>query len=147
MANDYVIREFHGNIDRWIAAVDTGIKDCVELFAEKVHADLVNRSPVDTGRYKANWQVTANKPPLYALNQYDKHGERTIAEGKRAIYAIMRGGGAVRSIYFSNMLIYANALEYGHSKQAPSGVIGIVAVRLRSYMAAAIKESRLKNAL
>ena len=108
---------------------------------------MIKRSPVYTGRYRGNWQVTANKPPLYALNQYDKHGDKTIAEGKRAIYAILRGGGAVRAIYFSNMLIYANALEYGHSKQAPAGVLGIVAVKLRSYMAEAIKESRAKNAL
>lgn len=59
----------------------------------------------------------------------------------------MRGGGAVRAIYFSNMLIYANALEYGHSKQAPAGVVGIVAIRLRSFMAEAIRESRAKNGL
>ncbi|KLD68951.1 hypothetical protein Y886_43940 [Xanthomonas hyacinthi DSM 19077] len=147
MADNYKIREFHGDISRWIDSVSRGVVDCVEMFATNVHEDLVNRSPVDTGRYKANWQITANKPPLYALNQYDRDGSKTIAEGKRAIYAIMRGGGAVRSIYFSNMLIYANALEYGHSKQAPSGVLGIVAVKLRSYMAKAIKDSRAKNAL
>lgn len=147
MAKNYTIREFHGNIDAWINAVDNGLKDCVELFAEKVHTDLVKRSPVDTGRYRANWQVTENNPPLYSLNKYDKHGDKTIAEGKRAIYSILRGGGAVRSIYFSNMLIYANVLEYGHSRQAPEGVLGIVAVKLRSYMAEAIKESRAKNAL
>ncbi|QCW18524.1 tail completion or Neck1 protein [Escherichia phage vB_EcoS_W011D] len=146
MAN-YSIRQFHGNIDKWINAVDSGLTDCIEIFAGKVQEALVNGSPVDTGRFKGNWQVTANKPPLYALNQYDKDGQQTIAEGKRAIYAIMRGGGAVRSIHFSNMLIYANALEYGHSKQAPAGVVGIVAIRLRSFMAEAIKESRAKNAL
>src|SRR5699024_12813197 len=147
MAKNYTIREFHGNIDAWINAVDSGLKDCVELFAEKVHTDLVKRSPVDTGRYRGNWQVTANNPPLYALNQYDKHGDKTIAEGKRDIYAILRGGGAVRAIYISNMLVYANVPEYGHSRQAPEGVLGIVAVKLRSYIAEAIKESRAKNAL
>lgn len=146
MAN-YKIKEFHGDIDRWINAVNDGLEDCIELFAVKVHTDLVRRSPVDTGRYRGNWQVTANSPPLYALNQYDKHGDKTIAEGKREIFAIMRGGGAVRSIYFSNMLIYANAIEYGHSKQAPSGVLGIVAAKLRTYIAEAIKESRKKNGL
>lgn len=146
MAN-YKIKEFHGDIDRWINAVNDGLEDCIELFAVKVHTDLVRRSTVDTGRYRGNWQVTANSPPLYALNQYDKHGDKTIAEGKRAIFAIMRGGGAVRSIYFSNMLIYANALEYGHSKQAPAGVLGIVAAKLRTYIAEAIKESRKKNGL
>lgn len=145
--SDYQIREFHGNIDAWIDAAGNGLVDCVEIFAGKVQEALVRGSPVDTGRFKGNWQVTANRPPLYALNQYDKDGSKTIAEGKRAIYAILRGGGAVRSIHFSNMLIYANALEYGHSKQAPAGVLGIVAIRLRSFMADAIRESRTKNAL
>lgn len=146
MAN-YKIRQFQGDINKWIEAAGDGLVDCVEIFAGKVQTALVNGSPVDTGRFKGNWQVTANKPALHSLNQYDKDGSKTIAEGKRAIYAIMRGGGAVRSIHFSNMLIYANALEYGHSKQAPAGVVGIVAVRLRSFMAEAIKESRAKHAL
>lgn len=144
---NYTIREFHGNVDKWIASVDRGLIDVVEIFGSKVQEALVNGSPVDTGRFRGNWQVTANKPPLHALNNYDRNGGKTIAEGRRAIRAIMRGGGAVRSIHFSNMLIYANALEYGHSKQAPAGVVGIVAARLRSFMAQAIKESRAKNAL
>ena len=146
MAN-YTIRHFHGDIDKWINSVESGLNDCIEIFGGKVQEALVKGSPVDTGRFRGNWQVTANNPPTYALNQYDKDGAKTIAQGKRAMYAFMHGGGAVRSIYFSNMLIYANALEYGHSKQAPAGVVGIVAARLRSFMAQAIKESRSKNAL
>ena len=146
MAN-YQIRQFNESVDAWINAVENGLNDVIEIFGGKVQEALVKASPVDTGRFRGNWQVTANRPPLYALNNYDRDGADTIAEGKRALYAIMRGGGAVRSIYFSNMLIYANALEYGHSKQAPAGVVGIVAARLRSFMAQAIRESRAKNAL
>lgn len=146
MAN-YSIREFHGNIDKWIEAVDNGLVDVVGIFGDKVNEALVDGSPVDTGRFRGNWQITADKPPLYALNEYDKKGEKTIARGRRELRALLRGGGAVRRLYFSNMLIYANALEYGHSKQAPAGVVGIVAIRLRSFMAEAIRESRKRNAL
>lgn len=146
MAN-YQIRQFNESVDSWINAVENGLEDVIEIFGGKVQEALVKASPVDTGRFRGNWQVTANRPPLYALNNYDRDGSDTIAEGKRALHAIMRGGGAVRSIHFSNMLIYANALEYGHSKQAPAGVVGIVAARLRSFMAQAIRESRAKNAL
>lgn len=146
MAN-YQIRQFNESVEAWINAVENGLDDVIEIFGGKVQEALVKASPVDTGRFRGNWQITANRPPLYALNNYDRDGADTIAEGKRALYAIMRGGGAVRSIYFSNMLIYANALEYGHSKQAPAGVVGIVAARLRSFMAQAIRESRAKNAL
>ena len=146
MAN-YQIRQFNESVDAWINAVENGLEDVIEIFGGKVQEALVKASPVDTGRFRGNWQVTANRPPLYALNNYDRDGSDTIAEGKRALHAIMRGGGGVRSIHFSNMLIYANALEYGHSKQAPAGVVGIVAARLRSFMAQAIRESRAKNAL
>lgn len=144
---DYSIREFHGDVNKWIEQVENGLNDVIQIFGEKVHGALVDIAPVDTGRFKANMQITANKPPLYALNQYDRDGEKIKAEGRRALYALLHGGGAIKSIYFSNMLIYANALEYGHSKQAPVGVFGIVAIRLRSYMAEAIREARKKNAL
>ena len=146
MAN-YSIRQFNGDVNQWIEQVERGLNDVVQIFGEKVHAALVDASPVDTGRFKANMQITANKPPLYALNQYDKDGAKTKAEGRRTLYALLHGGGAVKSLYFSNMLIYANALEYGHSKQAPAGVFGIVSIKLRTYMTAAIKEARTKNAL
>lgn len=146
MAN-YGIREFNENLGRWSDAAGDGLKECVEIMGEKIITDLVRIAPVDTGRFRGNMQVTANKPPLYALNRYDKDGGKTIAEGVRAVHGLMRGGGAVRSLYFSNMLIYANALEYGHSKQAPTGVFGVVAVKLKSYMVQAIKESRAKHAL
>ncbi|QAX92045.1 hypothetical protein vBSsoS008_038 [Shigella phage vB_SsoS_008] len=57
-------------------------------------------------------------------------------------------GGAITSVHFSNMLIYANALEYGHSQQAPSGVVGLVAFSATSYMSDAIKQARRQqNAL
>lgn len=147
MAN-YQVRKFTGDIDKWIKSVTNGLDDVVRDFVKSVHAALVNGSPVDTGRFKANWQITYNHIPLYALNEYDKSGQRTIASGVRTANALPLGrGGAVTTIYFSNMLIYANALEYGHSKQAPAGVLGVVAVRLRSYIAQAIIESRSKNGL
>lgn len=145
--SEYKIRQFHASIDKWIDAVESGVLDVVEIFGGKVQEALVNGSPVDTGRFKGNWQITANAPPMYAVNEYDRDGGETIARGKRALTSLLRGGGGVRSIHFSNMLIYANALEYGHSKQAPSGVVGIVEARLKSFMIQAIRESRSKNAL
>ncbi|WVX93049.1 tail completion or Neck1 protein [Escherichia phage BUCT-XGG-1] len=147
MAN-YIVRKFHGDIEKWIKQVKSGLDDVIREFVKAVHADLVKGSPVDTGRFRANWQITYNHIPMYALNEYDKTGDKTIAAGIRAANSLPLGrGGAVTTIYFSNMLIYANALEYGHSQQAPAGVLGLVAIRLRSYMAEAIIESRNKNGL
>ncbi|QLF85362.1 putative head-tail adaptor [Salmonella virus STSR3] len=56
--------------------MEQGLDDVIQIFGEKVHGALVELAPVDTGRFRGNMQITANKPPLYALNQYDKDGEK-----------------------------------------------------------------------
>lgn len=142
MAN-YTIRKFEADVDAWIEAAEQNLLYVVETSCEAVLRDLVMLSPVDTGRFKGNWQITFNQPAFYALNEYDKEGGKTINAGRRAlsVYASTKGAG-ITSIYFSNMLIYANALEHGHSQQAPAGVLGIVAVRLRYYFAFAVREAR-----
>lgn len=147
MADNWRVRQFQGDIDDWIEAAGNGIERVIEEFVVNVETDLVERSPVDTGRFKANWQVTANAPPDYALNEYDKGGQQTINMARRFAGGMFRRGGAVRSIHFSNMLIYANSLEYGHSKQAPQGVLSIVSLRLGYHMRAAIEKVRAENGL
>ena len=146
MAN-YQIRQFKSDIDAWIKAAQSYVEESTEIFIKEVHTALVMGSPVDTGRFRANWQITFNTIPNHALNRYDKQGNHTIEQEQAKVDGMFRRGGAITSVHFSNMLIYANALEYGHSKQAPAGVVGIVAVRLRSYYANAIMQARSLNAL
>lgn len=147
MAN-YQIRRFQGEIDAWIKAAESTLEHAIEIFVRDVHSALVSRSPVDTGRFKGNWQITFNEIPNHALNRYDKTGGVVRGEEQAKTYGMFSRGGAITSVHFSNMLIYANALEYGHSQQAPIGVVGLVALRLRSYMADAIKQARRRqNAL
>lgn len=145
MAN-YTIREFTGAIDAWCKAAGDALEDVVRMTCEDILNDLVMRSPVDTGRFRGNWQITFNRAPLYAINAYDQTGTKTIQNGNANIALFTKGAG-ITSIWFSNMLIYANALEYGHSKQAPNGVMGVVAIRLGVYVTEAIKRARAKNAL
>lgn len=145
MADTWGIKKFEADIDAWIKKAEGSVEEVVEVFTEDVHAALVDRSPVDTGRFKANWQVTTNEAPAYALNEYDKTGSATKNMGKRFARGMYQRGGAIYSIHFSNMLIYANALEYGHSQQAPVGVIGIVRLIIPAIMAEAIRKVKAKN--
>src|SRR5699024_12634162 len=87
MAN-YIVRKFQGDIEKWIKQVKSGLDDVVREFVKAVHADLVKGSPVDTGRFRANWQITYNHIPMYALNEYDKTGDKTIAAGIRTANAL-----------------------------------------------------------
>lgn len=76
------------------------------------------------GRFKGNWQVTFDGMPTEETGRIDKSGNITLAMGNIALEHFKVG---VKSVYFSNIVPYAYALEFGHSSQAPNGMVRIVA--------------------
>ncbi|WP_288492060.1 HK97 gp10 family phage protein [uncultured Pseudomonas sp.] len=98
-----------------MAAIEQTIQDIVIQVGES----LINLSPVDTGRFKANWQFTIGAPANSSLIATDKEGDETIAKLIAAVNALEPGQVA----YIVNTLIYAVPLEYGHSQQAPLGMV------------------------
>lgn len=95
----------------------------VDLVVRKVSLDLFRRvimkSPVDTGRFKGNWQVAIGSIPSGTLVVDDKSGNATISRVTAATLGLHAG----QVIYLVNNLAYARALEYGWSKQAPAGMV------------------------
>lgn len=86
-----------------------------------IGTSLIVLSPVDTGRFKGNWQVTVGSPANHSLNVYDKVGHETIARITADVAQLTLG----QTAYISNQLIYGVPLEYGHSQQAPNGFVRI----------------------
>ena len=72
---------------------------------------IVERTPVDTGRARANWFVAEGAPRI----------ETTTATTPVARPPLT--GDSV--IYITNSLPYIVPLEYGHSGQAPNGMVRI----------------------
>lgn len=79
---------------------------------------VVNATPVDTGRARANWIVSEGAPNLSTTPALDPSGANAIAAGTAAANA-SRGD---RPIYISNSLPYIVRLDNGWSKQAPRGM-------------------------
>jgi hypothetical protein len=100
-------------------------KGNVDLVVRKIALDMFRRviikSPVDTGRFKSNWQVAIGSIPAGTLELNDKTGAATISK----VTAATLGFKAGEVIYLVNNLAYARALEYGHSKQAPAGMVRV----------------------
>jgi hypothetical protein len=98
-------------------------KGNMDLVVRKIALDMFSRviqkSPVDTGRFKGNWQVAIGSIPAGTLKLDDKTGTATMAKVTAATLQLEAG----QVIYLVNNLPYAQALEYGHSKQAPSGMV------------------------
>jgi hypothetical protein len=99
-------------------------KFCLDLFG-----DVVQRSPVDTGRFKSNWQPAIGAAASGVLDDEDKSGAKTKAKIGQSVSGAKVGD----KIFLVNNLPYAQRLESGWwSTQAPRGMVGLAVKRAQS---------------
>lgn len=104
------------------------MQKAVRHYSLTLFSNVVYRSPVDTGRFRGNWQCSIGVPITSVLDSKDKSGSETLAK-VRAVVETMEVG---QTIYLTNNLSYAIPLEYGSSAQAPSGVVRISIMTVNS---------------
>jgi hypothetical protein len=119
-------------------------KSTLEVFGA-----VVKKTPVDTGRARANWNVSQNAVNTATTDSTSQ--ARAQAEVQKAL-GIPAGG----VVYLANSLPYARVLEYGEypnppkngkgktaggfSTQAPAGMVRLTAQEFSSYVQKAIAE-------
>ncbi|WP_338658693.1 hypothetical protein [Yersinia intermedia] len=89
------------------------------------------------GRFRGNWQVGLDAQPDGETGRIDKSGNMTIAAGN---YMLEQFKVGTKAIYFANNVSYAYRLEFGHSSQAPNGMIRITAEDAVKYFTEAANE-------
>ncbi|MBX5238625.1 HK97 gp10 family phage protein [Rhizobium sp. NLR22b] len=89
---------------------------------------VVLKSPVDTGRFRGNWNVSVNVADMSTSDSLDKNGGSTITRGAAVVEALV----PYTVVWVSNGLPYARRLENGHSKQAPAGVVALTVAEIES---------------
>lgn len=108
-----------------LAKFEAKTSEKLDLAVRKIALELFSRvilkTPVDTGRARANWQVSIGALPNGTLQLEDKTGQATIS----AATARTAGVEAGDVIYLSNNLPYAERLEDGYSLQAPAGMVAL----------------------
>ena len=82
---------------------------------------IVKKSPVLTGRFKANWRLGVGEIPSGEIDAVDISGAATLA--RNAVVIPVQAAGPI--YYLVNNLSYAQRLEDGYSQQAPSGMVGL----------------------
>ena len=103
-------------------------------------ASVIKRSPVDTGRFKGNWNASFQVPVYSFDERKDRSPLNTLGplseEKVRGVLTLPVGG----ITYLSNGLPYAARLEDGHSqKQAPSGMVRLTVIEFDTFVQEAIK--------
>lgn len=113
--------------------------DKAELVVRRAALDiggqLVDRSPVDTGRFKNNWQTGIGGIDKSTSAAADLGGAGAMARLAAQVAAWKPG----QSIFVSNSLPYAYRLETGWSKQAPSGIVRLTVQNFEQAVAKAAK--------
>jgi len=82
---------------------------------------IIKESPVDTGRFRGNWQASIGSPAPSTTSRLDSTGAGSINDVAVTVQGLKLG----QTFYLANNLPYARRLEYGYSKQAPSGFLRI----------------------
>ncbi|MEX3004224.1 hypothetical protein [Serratia fonticola] len=89
------------------------------------------------GRFRGNWQVSIDSPADGETGRIDKSGGATLAAGNLVIEQFRIG---MQAIYFVNNVPYAYRLEFGHSTQAPGGMVRITAADFQRHFNASVSE-------
>lgn len=115
--------------------------DKAELVVRKIALDLggqmIDRSPVDTGRFKSNWMTSVGPVDTSITTMAEKSGARSMARMSEKL----GGWKAGQTIWIVNNLPYAYRIEYkGWSQQAPSGVVRLAVQNIQQAVAKAARE-------
>lgn len=101
-----------------------------------VFKGVILKTPVDTGRARANWQATIGGPSSGTLDSEDKTGQMAISGGSKAIAAMKE----FSPVFLYNGLPYIGRLENGWSGQAPAGMVKITLAEYPGIVSSATQE-------
>lgn len=91
------------------------------------------------GRFRGNWQFSIDTPADGVLDQVDVSGNVSIAVLKAQVQTLTAG----QTAYIVNNLPYGIPLEYGHSKQAPHGMIRVTLSQFQKTVDDAIRNNQV----
>ncbi|WP_122572169.1 hypothetical protein [Pseudomonas viridiflava] len=91
------------------------------------------------GRFRGNWMLGIGAPDGTTTEEVDPTGSKSTARIVNGVLEFHAGDVA----YITNSLPYAIPLEFGHSTQAPGGMVRITVARFQQIVEAAIRNHQV----
>lgn len=133
-------QHFKLDLDAFVKRTGVDINTTRKKVVLDLFGKIVGRTPVDTGRLRANWAVADGSPPTEQLS-VEPGGRKAPIDGASALgdaagsvaYGNVSLGHSADTIaWITNALPYATRVEYGYSKQAPSGMVRLSVAEIKS---------------
>ncbi|HBO3990163.1 hypothetical protein [Pseudomonas aeruginosa] len=103
-----------------------------------VNGMVVGRGYVG-GRFRANWQFSIGTAAQGEIDDVDPTGSKAISAVTAGVQPLKLGDTA----YLVNNLPYAVPLEYGHSSQAPAGMVRVTSAEFQQIVEAAVRANQV----
>lgn len=130
--------DFAEIIAKWRDETVEVADEIFQIITFKIGQSVVVLSPVDTGRFKGNWQLTINTGSDMSLLREDQTGAATLSDMARTVSTLSIGQVA----YIQNHVLYGFDLEHGSSPQArdPDGMVLVTASKFNQIVQQAIAQ-------
>jgi hypothetical protein len=116
------------DMNKWTKKANGNTKLVIRKIVLDLYVKLVQKSPVDSGRFRGNWQVGINYPYTTQSSRIDNQPFGSAPSSgifTEADATTKRWEFNDNAIYLTNNLPYAYRLEMGYSRQAPQGIARI----------------------
>lgn len=100
---------------------------------------LVSGKDYVGGRFRGNWMFSIGSPDNTTTEEVDPSGRKSTARIVDGAIEFKAGDTA----YITNSLPYAIPLEFGHSHQAPGGMVRITVARFQQIVLEAIRNNQV----
>lgn len=112
--------KFSDDMERILRSYEARFDTLVQGVTIELYKTMVARNPLKTGRSRGNYIIspTGRMVDDYDPNRFDPSGTSNLPMALEAVKSI-KAGGVVRII---NNTPYIMELEFGYSRQAPSGM-------------------------
>lgn len=126
---------FDKQIEAFAKKANMSVEKTIRGTSIKLFSAIILASPVDTGRFRANWQASNERPASGEVNGF--------SDPVNKVATYINGAPFANEFTLANNLPYAYKLEFGgytgngpntvggYSKQAPQGMVRINVARFQ----------------
>lgn len=143
---------FTVDLQRFAQKAGSKADEAVGGIVFNIAAELDRRSPVGDatywknpppagyvgGRFRANWQLGVDTVPRGERNAVDPNGTVALP----AIAAAIPDEAAGKVFWIANNVPYAQRIEYGWSRQAPQGLVGLTTQNFQQIVREAVERAQ-----
>lgn len=130
--NQQSLFSFQADLEKFSKKIGVNLGTVVKKVVLTAHDKIVMRTPVDTGRARASWGIaqgtrpTAVPPPFNKAEKISKSAATAAAKAQQQKFQGTDPAKVAFGVFWIfNNLPYIVPLEYGHSKQAPAGMVRV----------------------